>query len=213
MCVTGVGKDRALAGMKALMDGPAMPDSILSLGFAGALRDGLGTGDLVLSRRLYAVGEDTFIEPDARLLDLAQEALEGPAAPRHFIADTLTVSRMVSSATEKGRLANATTAWVVNMEDYWIGKVAIQGGIPFLSVRAVLDTAHQELPTFLEGLGDKGLLRQAFHVVANGIARPWDVPRVVNLSKQVRVAQDRLADFGLSFVARMTAAGSCAIYD
>ena len=202
--ITGVGKERALAGMKALMDRSVRSDAILSLGFAGGLREELSTGDLVLSRRLYAAGEDTFIESNSDLLGLAQDALSASGAPRHFVADTLTVPRLVFSAAEKGRLASANGAWVANMEDYWIGRAAIQRGIPFLSVRAVLDTVHQELPPFVAGLGDKGSLRQVLHVAANCIAGPWNMPKVMHLSRQVKVAQNSLTTFGLSYIAGVT---------
>ena len=208
--VAGVGKDRALAGMKALIDGPLRPDAILSLGFGGALRRELATGDLVLSQRLHALGEEAVFEPDAGLLSLAQEALESSGAPRHFVAETLTVPQVVSSAGEKQRLAGASAAWVADMEDYWVAKAAAQTGIPFLSARAVLDTADQELPPFVAGIGDKGVLSQLLRVAAHGITRPWDAPRLLKLSKQLQIAQDSLAVFGLSFVARMATAGSYA---
>ena len=56
----GGGQGKAMEGMVALLDArPTRPDCILSLGFAGALRAELKTGDLVLSQRLYATGEDT----------------------------------------------------------------------------------------------------------------------------------------------------------
>ena len=205
--VTGVGKEKTLAGISALLDRPVRPECILSLGFAGALRDGLGTGDLVLSRRLYATGEDAFLESDVQLLNLAEEVLNGPGAPRYFIADTMTVPRILLSAKEKEHLASSSTSWVANMEDYWIGKAAAQQEIPFLSVRAVLDTAHQELPPFIARIGDQGLLRQVVHSVANGISRPRYMPWIIQMAKQVKVAQNSLVAFGLSFVDRMVAAG------
>ena len=193
--------------MKALLDRPDTPDCILSLGFAGALREDLATGDLVLSRRLYATGEEAFFESDRRLLSLAQDTLKGSEAPRHFIADTLTVTEPVLGAVDKQRLGLETNAWVANMEDYWIGRASTERGIPFLSVRAVVDTARQDLPSFVVGLGDKGPLMQALHVAANVIARPWDVTRIMALSEQAKIAQDNLAIFGLSFVAIATAGG------
>ena len=205
--VTGVGKERALKGIKDVLCGPSRPALILSLGFAGALREGLFTGDLVLARRLCAVGEDDALDPDLSLLDLAQEAVRHSDAPRHFTADSLTVSHVVSSVAEKGRLARDTTAWVANMEDYWLGRTAIQEGIPFLSVRAVLDTAQQELPPFLAGLENKGALRQTIELMAHGITDPRRVLRVAILSKQARLAQDRLTAFGLLFTTRAMATG------
>jgi nucleoside phosphorylase len=211
--VSGVGREKAQASAETVLDQRARPDCILSLGFAGALRDGLETGDLVLARRLYASGEDTFIESDANLLSMAQEVLDRPGSPRSFIADSVTVPEMVTSSIEKEQLAGGTGAWIANMEDYWVGKAAIHRRVPFLSVRAVLDTARQEPPPYVARLGDKGLLGQVLHVMANGIKRPQDIPEMVNLSKQVKAAQGSLAAFGLSFLAGVTPeteAESCA---
>ena len=208
--VTGVGKSRNVAGVKAMLDQSCKPDSILALGFAGALTEELETGDFVLARRFYATGEDTFIEADALLLALAQEALKDPDAPRYTIADNLTVPKVVVSAAGKGRLADSTTTWVANMEDYWTAKVATERGIPFLSARVVLDTLHQELPRFGEGIGNKGTLGQLLHVAASLIARPQDLSKVVALSRQVKVARESLAVFAMSFVGKVTAGGSYA---
>ena len=208
--VTGVGKERALAGMEALLEEPTSPDFILSLGFGGALRDELATGDLVLSQRLFAAGEDACLEPDSHLLGLARRVLDDSKALPYVAADNITVPEPVFSASEKARLATETGAWVANMEDYWLARVAIQRGIPFLSVRAVLDTARQELPPFVAGLGDKGLISQAVNVLARGVLRPRNVGRLIDLSKQVRVARGNLTTFALSFATRIESAGSYA---
>ena len=198
--VSGVGSQQARNGLSEFLDGPERPDYVLAIGFAGALRDELRTGALVLSRRLHCSGEEASLAVDPRLLELAQEALQGPSMPPYYVADSVTVPRMVHSAAGKRRLADATNAWVANMEDYWIGKAALQRGIPFVSVRAVLDTFDQELPPFVASTGDKSTLGQMVHVMTNLVLRPWDLPKVVTLSKQVTVAQRSLAASGLALV-------------
>ena len=211
--VMGMGKDMALKGMATLLeDQPVKPDCILSLGFAGGLRDELETGDLVLSQRLYAVGEESPIESDASLLSLAKDVLDSSDTGRYAIADSLTVPQAVLGAEEKGRLAIATTSSVVNMEDYWVGQSATRHGIPFLSVRAVLDTAEQELPPFVARLEHNGALAQALQVGASVAARPGYVPGLVKLAKQVGVARRSLASFGVSFVSRMATIDGHRVY-
>ena len=204
----GIGKDRAIESTRSLVDGPESPECLLAIGCAGALRDGLRTGDLVVARRVYAIGEECFIEPDPRLMVVAQEVLKDLYGLRHYLADTVTVPGLIHRAAEKARLAMADGLWAANMEDYWIGQVAIKSGIPFISVRAVLDTADQELSPNLAMLGNKGVLAQVIHAVAMGIADPRIVPRMAKLSKQLTVARDSLAGFALSFINRMTAAES-----
>lgn len=207
--VTGVGKERAMRSMEVLLEGPSRPESVLSLGFGGALREGLETGDLVLSRRLYATGEDTFLESDARLLSLAEDVLSRGDITRYVVGDSLTVPQVICSAAEKRRLAADTGAWVANMEDFWIGEAVAQRAIPFLSARVVLDTAHQELPPFVADLGGQSGLRQVLLVMAWCMARPWEIPKVMNLSSQVKVAQRKSTSFGLSFATKIMAVESC----
>lgn len=208
VCVTGVGAKKASAGTADMLDGSARPDCVLSLGFATALVEGLDTGDLVLCPRLFATGWDGVVASDSYLLRQAQEGLRGPGAPRHFVADSLTVDRMVSEAGEKKRLAEATSAWVANMEDFWVGAEVARHRIPFLSVRAVLDTARQGLPPYLAGIGDKRPLMQALHVAANGLVRPWSIPGVVRLSGQAKLARASLAAFCTAFLRVRKTAGS-----
>ena len=209
-CVTGVGKERALDSIQSLLDGTRSPGAILCLGFAGGLRDELRTGDLVIARRLYATGEEDFVETEARLAKLAHEALDHPGAPPYSVADGLTVPRIVATAAEKRRLARDTSAWAVNMEDYWIGMEAARRGIPFLSVRAVLDTADQDMPPLAARLGNVGTLAQALQAAAAVVARPWSQWELVRLFKQMRAAQDSLAAFGVTYVPMALSAGSYA---
>ena len=202
---TGVGRERALSATSSLLDGRPQPECILSLGFAGALRAELSTGDLVISRRLYNGDGPAFIESDARLSNFAQEALEESALQSHWVADTITVPHVISSQNAKETLAQSTTAWITNMEDYWIGTEAIQKGIPFLSVRVVLDPFHQQLPSFVSRLGDVSHTRQWLSVIGNLAVRPDYLPTVLKLSRQVNIAQASLATFGQAFVSRMAA--------
>ena len=203
--VIGVGKEMALSGVRAILESPDRPAAVLSLGFAGALNKDLETGDLVLARRLYATGEESFLSVGDRLLELAQESIKEIAGLRLSVADSLTVPQEVVAASAKKQLAGTTSAWVVNMEDYWIGKGAIEAGVPFISVRAVVDTAEQNMPGFVAGLGNAGPVRQALSVGVHAIVRPWTVPSLLNLSNQVKVAQESLGSFVPAFLARLTA--------
>jgi adenosylhomocysteine nucleosidase len=202
--VSGTGKARALRGVEALFQSPNAPGHILSVGFAGALTEELRTGDLVLSRRLYATGEEQAVESDGALLELAQETLEAQGNPRHFVADSLTVGAPVCTVSEKKAFAARTSAWIANMEDYWVGGQAALHGVPFLSVRVVLDTADQEIPEFAAALGDRGPLMQALVASAKCIARPGNLPVLLKLSRQTRTAQASLERFRLPFVSKIS---------
>jgi nucleoside phosphorylase len=206
--VTGVGRARATAALEAILEAGPAPVAVLSLGFAGGIKEELRPGDLVLGQRLLAAGEDLPLYGDARLLATAQAALARPGSPRYFMAGTVTVPRMLRTREEKASVHRATQAWAAVMEDYWLAVQAARHGAPFLSVRAVLDTASQELPAFVAGQGDKGKFGQLVSVAANLIVRPRYLPTVLNLSRQVRAAGDSLATFGVSFVDCLDAGAS-----
>ena len=205
VAVTGVGKERASTGVRTLLEREAVPEAIVSLGFTGGLRAELGTGDLVVADRLRLEGSETPIESDARLVGAAMEAASEPGSSRRFTGDTLTVSRIICSPEEKAGLARSTGACALNMEDYWIAREAARKGITFLSVRAVLDTLDQEVPSVVAGLGKRGALGQALGGGIVSIAMPWRLPVLLNLSKQVKMARHSLEAFGVSFLEKMVA--------
>ena len=200
----GVGRDRVLRSLSRTLGGSTRPDSILALGFTGAVDDRLSTGDLVIANRVLTTEEQGSIECDPELKEMATKVMADLAHLRGFSVDTLTVPYPVLSPGEKELLSKGTDAWAINMEDYWIGKAAQQEGIPFVSVRAVLDTAHQEIPAYVAGLADKGKFSQVSQITANVLVRPLSLPKLVTLSRQMRVARQSLAEFGISFATRAT---------
>jgi hypothetical protein len=111
--------------------------------------------------------------------------------------DSLTVDRLVSTREAKMALQRQYHVGTVNMEDYWVAAVARDVGVPFLSVRAVLDPASQNLPTYLLGLAE----HQAKAVLLT-IIMPWRIPTLFRLARQMRLAQRHLAHFAIHFVSR-----------
>ena len=199
ICVTGVGGTRAPATLGAFLDGRPHVDGVLAVGFAGALQDGLNTGDLVAARRLLTAGGGDPIECDRGLLRAAEAALERSGA-RWRTGDTLTVEAALGTAGEKRSHGRQTGALVVTMEDYWLARECARRGVPFLSVRSVLDVAAQELPPFVADLGDKGFLIQAARVALGLAAQPRHFPAVARLGGQVGRARRSLAPFVVSFL-------------
>ncbi len=199
VCVTGVGGTRASAALGSFLDGRPPVDGVLAVGFAGALQDGLDTGDLVVARRLLTAGGGDPIECDRGLLRVALAALERSGAPCRT-GDTLTVYAALCTPGEKRSHGRQTGALAATMEDYWLARECARRGVPFLSVRSVLDVAAQELPPFVAELGDRGLLVQATRVALGLAARPRHFPAVARLRGQVRRAESSLAPFVLSFL-------------
>ena len=205
IAISGVGKVAVERWTAALGRRREPPGLLLSIGFAGAIRPELNTGDLVLSNVLYASDDGESLRCDEGLLALAAAACEGEGLS-YFVADTLTVGQPVRTASEKARLASTTSAWAVNMEDYWSATAARRASIPYISVRAIVDTWDQELPPFSPWLSGKGSVGQALAAGLAVVARPRLFPRLVDLARQAQLAQRSLGSFARAFVPRVASA-------
>lgn len=150
-----------------------------------------GAVDPVIPRRAVL----KYLQPDPGLRQDAKDALAraGLAAAE---TDSITVPQPVTNAGDKGELHRRYGVGVVNMEDYWVARLADAAKVPFLSVRAILDTASQGLPSYLLGFSTLG----RGQAVLKTLLRPWRVPTLLSLARQMRQAQARLARFALVFV-------------
>ncbi len=154
------------------------------------LPPGMASEEQVIPRRAVL----KFLEPDSRMLQQAGEAL----AHRGLTAietDSMTVPRPVADTNEKRELHRQFEAGAVNMEDYWVARLSIAAKVPFLSVRAVLDTADQGLPSFLMGLSGR-----PGRAAMSALAMPWRAPTMLRVARQMRQAQQSLARFARAFV-------------
>ena len=183
--VVGVGRQRTEAGIEAVA--AESPTAIVAIGFCGAVDPCLRTGDLHVAEVFRSADRPEPISADPTLAGWlrswadrsATRLVGGPSATVAAIADT----------NAKSVLHAETGAVSVNMEDYWAASAAAAHGIPFASVRAVLDTAEDELPAYLGEMGD-GIIN-----VLRGFARhPGSFPSLVRLARKAQVARARLAD-------------------
>ena len=150
-----------------------------------------GDGDPVLPRRSVLKS----MKPDPGLWQDARDALAG-AGLAAAETDSITVPRPVMNAGDKRELHRRYGVGAVNMEDYWVARLANAAKVPFLSVRAVLDTAGQGLPSYLLGF----FTPRRVHAVLKALLQPWRTPTLLLLARQMRRAQASLARFALAFV-------------
>ena len=116
----------------------------------------------------------------------------------------MTVPQTVTDTETKRDLYQKYQVGTINMEDYWVARLSIAAKVPFLSVRAVLDTAGQGLPSYLLRLSG----RPGWAAAAT-MSMPWRAPTMLRMARQMRQAQQSLARFVLAFINHQqnTAAG------
>ncbi|MEJ2288424.1 MAG: hypothetical protein P8Y02_07215 [Deinococcales bacterium] len=192
---TGVGAERARHAAGVLLE--RLPVSaVLSLGFAGALVDGLAVGDLMVSIRLHvdsAMPEDALYPDLAWLARLSASAEEGGVRARR--GESVTVTRMVTEPAQRRRLARRYGADVVDMEGYWLARACAAKGLPFVSVRAVSDTVEEHHPVLEQALDD-GRLRIG-RAVRGFAARPREMAKLPRLAANARRASAALERYAL----------------
>ena len=196
----GVGPRRAGAAMsEVLAKARRRPDGMLMLGVAGAVSPGMQSGDLILADK-YALdsgaGDATDISPDTGMLDLAEATATELRMPVSR-ASSLTVDHLVVEGAERRELREKYDVGSVNMEDHAVASAATQAGVPFLSVRVVLDTAEQSIPGFLPGLS-----RKPNAVLTEIVLKPWRIPTLWKLKTQMDLCQAVLTRFGLLYLER-----------
>ena len=198
--VLGVGPERAGAAMAALLENRRSKiDGVLLVGVAGGVDPELETGDLLLADR-HALqngasqGAGQAIKPDAEMLQSAQKAALELSVPI-FNGGSLTVDHLVAKPHEREALRTEYQVYSVNMEDYRAAEAAQNAGVPFLSVRVVLDTTSQRLPGYLPGLA-----RSRYKVVTKILLMPWRIPTMLRLKRQLQLCQAVLTNFGVSYL-------------
>jgi adenosylhomocysteine nucleosidase len=193
---TGMGRARAEAGTRLVLDRYAAT-TVISFGFAGALAPNLRVGDIVLCSTLHGTTAATPGNPgpipyhsDGRLLGLAQEALQRTTV-RFLTGNSVTVPQVVCSPKEKEELARAVPAHLVDMESYWIARIAAEQRVPFLSLRAISDTHLDLLPPFDRFLAADG--RWRWREAASFFVRhPQHLALLVDLARNTRQARTTL---------------------
>jgi nucleoside phosphorylase len=182
--LVGMGKRNAERAIRAAL-AQERPQLVLTCGSAGGLRPELTIGTVV-----FEAGAETGLEP----------ALLGAGAKR---ARFHCSDRMAATAAEKRALRQSTGADAVEMESEVIRAVCREQNIPSATVRAILDTAEEDLPL------DFNLLLTAeqklcYAKLALAVVKsPGKVGALLRLQKHSQAAARRLAEV----LARVTAAG------
>jgi adenosylhomocysteine nucleosidase len=188
---TGDGGVRAVrAARKAIA--AARPAAIVGAGVAGALSDDLAAGEIVVSVRVLDAAEEAP-PPDPGLVAraLALPGLRG--------GTLLSVVRPALSAEQKKallvRAESAETAGAathgaagpacVDMESAAWARAAAAAGAPYVILRAVSDTAEEELPRYLAHCMDgEGSIRRAA-VARRALLHPGSIPALLRMRRRV----------------------------
>ena len=145
------------------------PSLMINTGVAGAIKSGIGTGDIVIADKLVQHDMDTsplgdpvglvsginkiYFDADARAVELAK-SIASELNATAYVGTVASGDRFVASKSEKERIAELFSASACEMEGASIAQVSYVNSIPFVVIRAISDSADGEAsmdyPTFVK---------------------------------------------------------------
>jgi len=193
---TGIGIRRALASSVRVLDSLRPINFVVIAGVAGALRDNLAVGSVVVSENLMLRRDDDF-QPEQVVavprepLAIALRALQGSGID-YVAGPTMTSRRALVTAADKRRAHHETGAISVDMESAVIALEAQRRGIPFVCIRTILDTAGEDVVG--AALADENGRVRPLAAAKAVITNPGLVAGAARLLCNLRLATNALAE-------------------
>ncbi len=158
----GIGAEAARRAAEAAVSLYA-PDTLYSVGFAGALDASLQVGDIVRPERVVNAGD-------------------GSSISLHEGIGLLVSFGSIASIEQKAKLRDSFGAVAVDMESAAVARAAEAHGIGFGAVKAISDASDFDLPPMDRFVGADGQLSELDFALCAAI-RPWLWPKVLRLAR------------------------------
>jgi hypothetical protein len=179
------------------------PEAIVSLGFGGALKPYLHEGDIVLAASVTHSDEMNKVSQPVQggrdLIDRARIALRKADIAYH-VGRIITTQAVLSSPSAKAALGAGNDSLAVDMESVWIAEAAHHAGLPFMSVRAILDPISLTVPRMLIHAAEKPIWFQWLLGGVTAVATPWNVSTLMRLKRCSGIADKSLTKFLSAFL-------------
>ena len=195
---TGVGREAAARAAEDIIEFHK-PAWVVSAGFAGALRDELKRGHMLMA--------DVVADESGQSLSvgLKLDSQTVAATPGLHVGRLLTVDRLIRDEQEKRRLAQQHDAVACDMETAAVAETCRRLKTRFLAVRIISDTVDDVLPKEIENLLDQSTLAGKLGAVTGAILnRPSSVKDMWRLREEAIKASDRLAKFLTGVMGQLT---------
>ena len=189
---TGIGPTRAAAAVYAINASERF-SLFVSTGCAGALAPELVAGDLAIATSVVGDSAGDGMETDVRYRE-AVCRVAGTVAQRACVGPVLCSPRVLATIAEK-RAAAARGNVAVEMEGAPIAACAAQAGVPFVSVRAILDTAETELPHAGRFIDPQSGAMKPLALAGYLAAHPGALSGVLAMQRMRHVAERSLGRF------------------
>ncbi len=201
---TGVGTINAESSIKSLLR-KLHPDLIMSLGFGGALYEGLVAGDLIWASRVFFLrtplaGREPTEISHISLPEAKKIADKIPGSIFYREGCIVTLEHFMGKHEIRKSLPDGVSFPVCDMETFVLAKTAMERRIPFFAARSVSDTASQEIPRELFDITDEWGNIAYLSLIKSVLQKPGLAKDVLLLEKNSLKAAKSLAAIVKSFL-------------
>ncbi len=173
------------------------PKMLMAVGMCGGLVAGQQTGDLLVASKILTDGDPMPADPRVLAVarrvtdefhDLGRIPMKGSPVTGYRCVEAVLTSRdeVLTTASQKKAEAVATGADAVDMESRAVASVAQEAGIPWIAVRVISDTVHEDLPLdFNRYTGPSGE-PQRLRILLAALFSPRLMGRLMTLEKTTR---------------------------
>ncbi len=202
---SGVGYRKAQRATSLLLESYS-PELIVSAGYTGALQPHLGAAELVIAPEIYerdlqekkgneqveAIRLSVRIEDS--IVSFARQLAEEMGL-RYHDGNLMTSAKVVSDPASKGLLGQEHPLVAVDMETAAVGRMAEKSGIPFLSIRSVLDPLDLKIDLPWEQFIDRRRQVKFGYKVVYFLKQPWVVWQFMRIYRNMRQASAALGKY------------------
>jgi adenosylhomocysteine nucleosidase len=187
VALSGIGAERAYAAGSLLIAEGAT--ALVSWGFAAALDHRLNAGSLILPEHIIGASGEIHAVSAEWHRSLCQSLSSQRAVHTNALVES---DDIVRTPAEKRALAQRTQAIATDMESAAQAKRANESRLPFIAIRAIVDTVSTELPrNILEALDPQGNIR-IWELFTSAYLQPTDWIKIVQLGILSNAAQRSL---------------------
>lgn len=183
---TGVGPDRAQDAAEEEIERHE-PTQVISIGVAGGLTNNLRRPSITIPTSIIRLGDSAEFKPDDELRKQVVRLLNQADIFWQSVT-SITTPTILFTRPEKQEAAE-TGAEIVQMEDAEWAEVCQEAGIPFLSIRVVMDALDDDIPNEVVQWRGKP---SALDIAVGAIRRPGLLPELVSLGLQRQSAIQEL---------------------
>ena len=190
LALSGIGRAAASAAAQALVD--AGVSALMSFGMAGGLDPQLEPGNVVIPCELLSSDGARYAASQAW-----REQVAAAIRPLCAVTDghLLTSSHAIETPADKAAAFRDTGAAAVDMESAAVAEIAAKHNLPFIAVRAIVDTAADALPRAVVAASRAGSVRIA-RLIGGLILAPREIVALIRLAQRYRIAMRTLHTIG-----------------